>query len=116
MNKTELFPAASDYFDRMDGDDKSAVVQLFTPQAVVVDDGHTYRGRAEISDWLTGPASEFTTTSTWLSVDQNDDTAAVVIQLAGDFPGGLVDLQYLFAQDPSGRIGALTIAPVGAAV
>lgn len=110
MDTSQLSPAVTDYFELVEGTDKSKVVDLFSPRAVIVDDGHTYRGPAEILEWLTGPASEFTTTSTWLSVDQTADTAVVVIRLEGNFPGGLVDLRYVFTTDPAGRIEALTIA------
>ena len=74
--------AVADYFNLMDGDDKAKVLDLFTADAVVVDNGHTYRGHNDLLGWLTGPASEFTTTSTWLSADQSGDTAVVTADQA----------------------------------
>jgi hypothetical protein len=76
---------------------------------VVTDDGRTYRGRDAILGWLTGPASEYTTTSTWLSAEQSDTTAVVVILIEGDFPGGRVELRYRFEHEPDGFIRALNI-------
>lgn len=37
------------YFELMDGPDKTRVADVFTGDATVLDDGHTYRGRAEIA-------------------------------------------------------------------
>jgi len=111
MNQADLPLAAQQYFDLMDGPDKSLVVAVFAPDAVVLDDGHTYTGHREIRGWLTGPASEFTTTSTWLSATHTADTAAAVIEIAGDFPGSPVILHYRFTMDATGLISGLEIAP-----
>ncbi len=76
----------------------------------MVDDGRTYRGREEITVWLTGPASEFTTTSTRLSADRTDQTVVVVIRVEGNFPGGRVELRNFFTLDGTGRLTTLTIS------
>ena len=99
------------YFDLMDRNQKTGVVDLFTSNAQVTDDGRTYRGRDEILGWLAGPASEYTTTSTQLSAEGTDSTVTVEIRIEGNFPGGVVDLRNTFALDPSGLITTLSIAP-----
>jgi ketosteroid isomerase-like protein len=109
MTRPDLSPAITEYFDLMDGPDKMRVAEVFTTDAVVVDDGHTYRGREAILGWLTGPASEYTTTSTWKSAEQSDTTAVVIILLEGDFPGGRVELRYEFEQEPDGLISTMSI-------
>ena len=109
MDQTDLIPAAERYFDLMEGSDKSLVIEVFAPHAVVLDNGHRYAGRDEILGWLTGPASEFTTTSTWLSASRADDTASAVIEIAGDFPGSPVALRYRFTADASGQLDSLAI-------
>lgn len=109
MDRTDLSPAARQYFDLMEGPDKTLVVAVFAPDAVVLDDGHTYSGLEEIRAWLTGPASEFTTTSTWLAADHSDDTSTAVIEIAGDFPGSPVTLHYRFSLNAAGRISRLAI-------
>ncbi len=109
MNQTDLAPAVRQYFELMEGQDKSLVITVFAADAVVQDNGSRYTGREEIRDWLAGPASEFTTTSTWLSADQTDDTATAAIRLAGDFPGSPVTLHYRFTVNPAGRISSLAI-------
>ena len=109
MNRTDLFAAVARYFDLMEEGDKARVIDVFSADATVVDDGHSYVGRAQVLGWLTGPASEFTTTSTWLSVAQDDRASVVTIRLAGDFPGSPVDLRYEFAVGESGLIDSLAI-------
>ena len=76
----------------------------------MVDDGRTYRGREEIIVWLTGPASEFTTTSTRLSADRTDQTVVVVIRVEGNVPGGRVELSNVFTLDGTGQLTTLTIS------
>ncbi|GAA2019885.1 nuclear transport factor 2 family protein [Nakamurella flavida] len=109
MTASVLPPSVTAYFERADAPDPSSVADLFTADAVVLDDGHTYRGRAEILGWLTGPASAFTTTSTWLSAESTAASAVVRILLEGDFPGGRVELTYRFAVAPDGPIADLSI-------
>ncbi len=108
---TQLPAAVREYFARMFEADRSGVIDVFVRDALVEDDGHSYRGRAQILGWLTGAASEYTVTSTRLSAEATADTATVVMRLEGDFPGGVVDLRYVFATTPDGRIATLSIAP-----
>lgn len=109
--RTPLPAAVREYFAHREAADKAAAIDVFAPDALVEDDGHRYRGREQILGWLTGAASEYTVTSTWLSAEATADTATVVVRLEGDFPGGVVDLRHLFTTTPDGRIGALSIAP-----
>ncbi|MBV1777709.1 nuclear transport factor 2 family protein [Paeniglutamicibacter sp. ABSL32-1] len=109
MTDKNLFPSAATYFDLMEGTDKTRVVAVFTADAEVVDDGHTYTGHGEILGWLTGPAGAFTATSTWLSGSLEDDTAVAVIRLAGNFPGSPVDLRHEFTRSSTGLISSLKI-------
>src|ERR1700712_4586216 len=110
MTTTELSPAVAAYFELMDGPDKTRVADLFTPDATVVDDGHTYRGRYAVRGWLTGQASEFVTTSTRLSAEQRGGTTTVVVLVEGNFPGGRVELRHELEQGPGGLLRALRIS------
>ncbi|RLP78108.1 nuclear transport factor 2 family protein [Mycetocola tolaasinivorans] len=94
----------------MDGPEKHLVAEVFTPHAVVVDDGHIHRGTAEILAWLAGAASEFETTSTWLETRHVAEGTAVLQLLEGNFPGGAVELTYTFGEDSAGLISTLTIS------
>ena len=94
--------------DRLDTD---ASLATFAPDAAVVDDGHTYVGLDAIRGWLDHGASEYTYTRTLTGVDGDGaDTFVVHNHLAGDFPGGEVDLRFRFELS-DGLIRRLEIAP-----
>ena len=90
--------------------DPSTALASFTDDAVVEDDGTTYRGREEVEHWLATASSEFAYTRTLLSAEETDDGWLVTSHIEGDFPGGQVDLRYEFTLH-DGLIAKLVIAP-----
>ncbi|MFC9918610.1 hypothetical protein [Agromyces binzhouensis] len=95
------------------GDDaqRQAVVETFTADARVTDEGIDYDGRDGIRAWLDKTGSEYTYTSTLTGQRQEGpDQWIVLAHLEGDFPGGVVDLRYRFSLDQD-RIARLIIAP-----
>jgi ketosteroid isomerase-like protein len=91
--------------------DAETALRAFIPDAVVVDDGSTYRGTAEVRDFLSRAGSEFTYTTTLIGVEQLPDEEWVAVnRIEGDFPGGVADLRYRFTMRGE-LIAALTIAP-----
>lgn len=91
--------------------DVDTALRAFSPTAVVVDEGTTYRGTDEVRRFLTEAGSEFTYTSTLVAAERTDDAHWVVTtHLEGDFPGGVVDLRYRFTMDGD-AIAELVIAP-----
>jgi ketosteroid isomerase-like protein len=109
---SELPPTVATYLDAVPDADPAAVAALFTQDAIVTDDGHTYRGRPEIITWRTNIATTFTYTATPLRTEQDCDTIVVIARINGDFPGSPVDLANRFTVDLSGQISSLTIEPV----
>lgn len=101
------------YLTLAGGEDRTAAVVLFGDHARVIDDGHHYTGPAEIRAWLGRVASQYSYTTT--PIDAHNDSAAgqtsVRCRIEGTFPGGLVDLDYHFRLDGSGRLLRLTITP-----
>ena len=91
MSAIDLLPAAiKSYLTAAD-------VTVFTADAVVRDDGHTYRGTDEIRGWLADAAGEYTWTATLTGATRLDAVRYELRQhLEGDFPGGVVDLRYRF--------------------
>lgn len=90
--------------------DLDPAMACYTDDAVAVDEGHTYRGRREIRDWL-GRAIAGSHTVTLLPANRVDDEHYVVVHhLEGDFPGGVVDLRFRFTLR-DGRIAELVIEP-----
>ena len=99
------------YFAADSRRDADAIVELFTDDAVVIDEGKTRRGTAEIRDWQDHAASEYQYTTTVLDRVPDGDTAcAVTVRLDGNFPGGTADLTFDFLL-ADGLISALTITP-----
>ena len=91
--------------------DTDALVALFTDDAVVVDEGQTWRGTSEIRGWRYGPASAFQYTTEVLKVEAAGGGNYVArVHLEGNFPGGTADLQFRFTVDGD-RIRRLEIAP-----
>ena len=99
------------YFEADANGDIDTIVDLFTDDAIVVDEGETRHGPTEIRAWQQGPASKYEYTTTLLGIEQiGDDQYDVTGRLDGNFPGGTVDLRWHFtvARD---RISELRIAP-----
>jgi ketosteroid isomerase-like protein len=99
------------YLAAHDALDADTALRAFTPTAVVVDDGITYRGTEEIRGFLDKAGAEFTYTSTLVAAERTDDAHWVATKhLEGNFPGGVVDLRYRFVMDGD-CIAELVIAP-----
>jgi|ERR1035437_8694303 ketosteroid isomerase-like protein len=89
--------------------DIDVAVQSYVPDATVTDEGKTYRGREEISQWLSRSASEFTYTIEMTGATKVEANRYVAMHhLEGNFPGGRVDLQFRFTLR-DGAISQLTI-------
>ena len=108
---TVRFPVAiATYLDAVDRGDVDTSLTVFTADATVVDEGHTYTGDA-IRAWRSGAGSEFTYTNEFRGLRAVDEDHFVAdFHLEGDFPGGVADLAYRFTLR-DGRIEHLEIAP-----
>lgn len=91
--------------------DAERELACYAENATVTDEGHTYRGLAEIRAWLGRAASEYTYTSELTAVRQEGAGRWTAVRhLEGDFPGGVVDLRYRYTLEDD-RITDLIIAP-----
>ncbi|MFC0430645.1 nuclear transport factor 2 family protein [Kutzneria buriramensis] len=91
--------------------DLDPAVAGYTEDAVVVDEGKTYRGKQEIRDWLGRAGGEYTYTTELIATQRVDDEHYVAVHhLEGNFPGGVVDLRFRFTLR-DGRIAELVIEP-----
>jgi len=105
----DLPKAVTAYFtaDKADG---SAVAQCFTENAVVKDEGHTYRGRAAIKQWKTEASAKYQYTYEPLTCEQMGGKHVVTCRLTGNFPGSPVDLRFFFEIE-NDKIASLEIMP-----
>lgn len=76
--------------------DADAVLAVLTPDAVITDEGHTYTGETSLRDFVTQAGAEFSYTDEITGGRRDGDVWVVGHHLEGDFPGGLVDLDYRF--------------------
>jgi len=95
--------------------DTDAVVACFAADAVVVDEGQTWRGTDAIRRWQDTVATAYQYTVELRGADalgEHDGASRYDIhaRLEGNFPGGQVDLTYRF-ELRDGRITLLEIVP-----
>ena len=110
LDKTTLPAAVLGFVDGWQGRDAEKVESLFTENAVVSDEGHTYRGRDEINAWIRNSINLFTTTLSFLGAREVEGMVGASYRLEGDFPGGVVELEYQFHLDAEGQIAKLDFA------
>jgi ketosteroid isomerase-like protein len=91
--------------------DADTAIRAFTPNAVVTDEGLTFRGTEQILGFLRHSGSQFTYTTELTAAQRVGDGHWVAINhLEGSFPGGVVDLAYRFTMDGD-LVAELVIAP-----
>ena len=91
--------------------DADTALGAFTPDAVVTDEGRSFRGTEELLGFLRHSGSEFSYTTELTAAERVDDEHWVAVnRLVGDFPGGVVDLAYSFTL-VGDLIAELVIAP-----
>ncbi|MFI6763625.1 nuclear transport factor 2 family protein [Micromonospora sp. NPDC050417] len=104
-------PAVTGYFAATENGDRDALVASFAEDAVVLDEGRTHRGRAEIRQWRDEVATAYEYTVEVLSAEPDGpDGYLVTARLEGNFPGNTVDLTFRFILRDN-LIARLEIAP-----
>lgn len=93
-----------------DSAEGEAVSRCFTENAIVKDEGHTYRGRAAIEEWKADTSAKYQYTSEPFVCEKKDENIVVTSHLVGNFPGSPVDLRYFFKLEGD-KIAALEIIP-----
>lgn len=110
-NSIQLPGTIRDYLAAHAARDSEAALRAFAPTAVVVDEGHTYRGTDEILGFLNQAGAEFSYTTELVGAQRIDDARWVAAnRLEGDFPGGVAELNYRFTM-AGDLITELVIAP-----
>lgn len=93
--------------------DADTASSFLTEDAVIVDQGESFRGREQIHAFLRDAGSEFEYTTERVGDQRvDDDHWVVTLRLTGNFPGGVADLDYRFTL-VGGLIGELVIANHG---
>lgn len=97
IETSQLPTTIRDYLAAHTARDTDTALRAFAPDALVVDDGHSFRGTEEIRGFLSEAGTQFDFTTELVGAERVDDTHWVAVQrLEGDFPGGVVELRYRF--------------------
>jgi len=91
----ELPQPVTAYF-AADKGDIEAFSRCFSENAVVQDEGKTYRGLAAIKEWKANASTEYQYTSVPFASEVKDEKIIVTSRVTGNFPGSPVDLRYFF--------------------
>ena len=105
----DLPTPVADYFSA-DTSDSEAVAQCFTENAVVKDEGRTFKGRAAIRQWKADASAKYQYTSEPFACEQKDGKIIVTSRLTGNFPGSPVNLRFFFGLEGD-KIASLEIIP-----
>ena len=109
MKGLDLPRPIANYFTA-DEDGPEALSQCFTEDAVVKDEGQTYKGRAAIKQWKAHASEKYQYKSEPLALDQENRKAVVTSRLTGNFPGSPVNLRFFFELDGE-KIKSLEVIP-----
>ncbi len=93
-----------------DGGDSDVLSRCFAEDAIVRDEGQTYRGLAAIKQWKAEAKKKYQYTIEPLASTRKGDKTIVTNRLTGNFPGSPVDLQFVFGLDGN-KIVSLEIHP-----
>ena len=106
----ELPDAIEAYFSADKKGDSQAIAEVFTQDAIVVDEGNTYQGRDAIRQWMANASTQYTYTVEPFDVTEDGQRTLVTSHLVGNFPGSPVDLRYFFLLRGD-KIAELEIVP-----
>lgn len=84
------------YFEISNGSDAAQIADCFTPDAVVVDEGQTYKGHDAIQSWKHDARKKYEYTVEPVSASKDGDLLKVKANVIGNFPGSPVQLDHVF--------------------
>ena len=96
------------YFAADERSDGEGVIQAFSADAIVKDEGRTYAGHHAIGAWWRETKDKYQPVIEPLEVGSDGDVTTVRASVSGQFPGSPVMLRFLFRLD-GGRISRLDI-------
>lgn len=85
-----------------------AVLATLTTNAVVTDEGHTYRGMDEIREWNDRSINQFNVTIDVTDVVARDGETIVTAQVVGTFDGSPAQFHFHFTTDDD-KIAAMRV-------
>ena len=89
-----LTPLTARFVESMNAQNSAAFIACFTPDAVVEDEGHTFRGTAEIQAWIEEAFRKYRPFLEVTSVTISDTGMVITGTVSGSFPGSPIVLHY----------------------
>src|SRR5947199_6434011 len=108
LMKETLAPPIAAYIDASNGRHLEALIACFTPDAVVADEGHTYRGAPGIRKWFANTVEAYDFTLEAINVATKGIETIVTCQVSGTFDGSPIQIPFRFTLEGD-KIAALTI-------
>ena len=106
----QLPPTIRRYLEIRESGESHRVAELFADDAEVSDEGRVHRGRDEIRAWIDETNAAYRYSKVFTGAREHEGTFGTSFRLTGDFPGGVVDLDYQFRLSDDGRISRLSFA------
>lgn len=92
----QLDRTISTYFAVSNGTDTALVMDCFTLDAVVFDEGRTHRGHLAIQSWVQEARTKFEYCVEPISTSVEGEHVTVVAKVMGNFPGSPIQLRHSF--------------------
>ena len=104
---THLPPVIAAFFQAHNTGETTGFKQLFTPDALVTDEAHEYRGAA-IKAWIDEAIAKYKPVADVADLAQVGGQIIATAQVSGNFPGSPAQIRYRFTLRDD-KIAALTI-------
>ena len=92
----KLPKSIAEYLAAVEEKNSNRLAGCFAEDAVVHDEGGTYRGHDAIKTWSEDTESKYSYTMDALDASVTGDTVHLRAKVTGSFPGSPVELDYLF--------------------
>ncbi|MEQ8391098.1 MAG: nuclear transport factor 2 family protein [Thalassospira sp.] len=84
------------YFDADKGKDPDLLAKVFSPEAVVHDEGKRHQGSSAIRKWWLVAKAKYDHVAEPFETERNGDEISVRAKVSGQFPNSPVTLNYVF--------------------
>jgi ketosteroid isomerase-like protein len=105
---SQLPPPIAAYIQAKNAHDTAALLACLTDDAVVYDEGETFRGKAAIKEWNDASIRKYQVTVEVTDVAQADGETVVTGLVSGTFEGSPAQLRFHFTVEGN-KIAALSI-------
>jgi hypothetical protein len=103
-----LHKVVASLIEAQNSHDSEEYVRCFSPTAIVHDEGKTYKGKAEIQQWIEQSNRKYETVLKPLSYQETSAENLLTAEISGNFPGSPAILQF-HLQLENGLISSLNI-------